>query len=50
MLRFDKKMCLDQYLERNKEETRKRRVDVKRLVEKLKALEGRLASLEILLI
>ena len=49
MLRFDKKMCLDRYLERNKEETRKRRVDVKRLREKLKALEGRLARLNILL-
>ena len=43
MLRFDKKMCLDRYLERNKEETRKRRIDVKRLREKLSELEGRLA-------
>lgn len=42
VLRFDKKMCLDRYLERNKEETRRRRVDVKGLREKLNDFKGRL--------
>ena len=43
MLRFDRRLCLDRYLERNKEETRRRRIDVKKLKEKLRDLEGRLA-------
>ena len=43
LLRFDMKTCLDRYLEKNKGETQKRRVDVKRLKEKLSELEGRLA-------
>ena len=43
MLRFDRRMCLDRYLEGNKEETRRRRIDVKKLREKLNDLEGRLA-------
>jgi hypothetical protein len=43
MLRFDRRMFLDRYLEGNKEETRRRRIDVKKLREKLNDLEGRLA-------
>ena len=43
MLRFDTKMYLDRYLEKNKEEARRRRIDVKRLKEKLSELERRLA-------
>ena len=43
LLRFDMKMCLDRYLERNKEDTRRRRIEVKKLKEKLNELEGRLA-------